>query len=76
MENWIEETFSYNNYHVKGNHTTLEKSVIFYDVMFDGVLYEVEMTNGNISDMFRVDGFEMEDGKREAIKDFVYKNNK
>jgi hypothetical protein len=43
--------------------------------MFEGVRYEVEMINGDISGMFRVDGFEMENGEREAVRDFVYENN-
>jgi hypothetical protein len=57
------------------NSVVLESSVNVYDVMFEGVRYEVEMVNGDISGMFRVDGFEMEGGEREAVRDFVYENN-
>ena len=57
------------------NSIALESSINVYDVVFDGVRYEVQTTGGEISGMFRVDGFEIEKEEREAVRDFVYENN-
>jgi hypothetical protein len=58
------------------NSIALESSINVYDVVFNEVQYEVQTTDGEISGMFRVDGFEIEKEEREAIRDFVYNSQK
>jgi hypothetical protein len=59
MENWID----------------LERTINIYNVMFNEVMYEVQVVSGNIDGIFRSDGLEMSREEREGLRDFIYKNN-
>ena len=59
MENWID----------------LERTINIYNVMFNEVMYEVQVVSGNIDGIFRSDGSEMSREEREGLRDFIYKNN-
>lgn len=53
----------------------LERSINIYDVEFNQVQYEVQLTGGMIDGIFRSDGKEIGREEREHLRDFIYKNN-
>lgn len=53
----------------------LERSINIYDVEFNQVQYEVQVTGGMIDGIFRSDGKEIEREEREHLRDFIYENN-
>jgi len=58
MENWID----------------LERTIKIFNVMFDEVLYEVQIAGDAIEGIYREDGCEMSQYEREGIRDYVYEN--
>lgn len=56
------------------NWFNLESSNSIYNVMFDEVLYEVQIAGDTIEGIYREDGYEMSQYEREGIRDYVYGN--
>jgi hypothetical protein len=59
MENWFD----------------LQSRNCIYNVMFNEVLYEVQIVGDSIEGIYREDGYEMSQYEREGVRDYVYKNN-
>ena len=57
------------------NSIRLERVIRIYDVEFNEVQYEVQVTGGMIEGIFRSDSKEMERKEREDLRDFIYENN-
>ena len=58
MENWFD----------------LEKTIKIFNVMFDEVLYEVQIIDKNIDDLYRCDGREISVEECEGVRDFIYED--
>jgi hypothetical protein len=58
MENWFD----------------LEKTIKIFNVMFDKVLYEVQIIERNIESVYRSDGREMSVKEFEGVRDFIYED--
>jgi hypothetical protein len=58
MENWFD----------------LEKTIKIFNVMFDEVLYEVQIIDKNIDGLYRSDGREMSVEEFEGVRDFIYED--
>ena len=58
MENWFD----------------LEKTIKIFNVMFDEVLYEVQIIDKNIEGLYRSDGQEMSVKEFEGVRDFIYED--
>ena len=56
------------------NSIRLQSSIYIYDVEFDEVQYEVQVTDGVISAMYRSDGFNISGVEGEDLRDFIYNN--
>ena len=57
------------------NSIRLERVIRIYDIEFNGVQYEVQITGGMIEGIFRSDGKEIAREERVDLKDFIYENN-
>lgn len=58
MENWID----------------LVRTIKIFNVMFNEVLYEVQIVGDAIEGIYREDGNEMSQYEREGIRYYIYKN--
>lgn len=56
------------------NSIRLKSSINIYDVEFNEVQYEVQVTDNVISAMYRADDKYIDGVEREDLRDFVYKN--
>lgn len=56
------------------NSIRLESTINIYDVEFNEVQYEVQITDNEISAIFRADGEYLDGIERENLREFVYKN--